>query len=265
MSTRPGSSSQNATGPVTSSLAPPGAGYLPSAVPLDRLAACAAAHGRLAALVERLDDVLVRRQSRLPGWTVAHLLTHLARNADSHTGMIEAAWSGEIRPQYPGGAEERARGIEAGADRSAAELRDDLSAAVARLERAWDSTHVDIWRTGVGRTVSGGITTIADLVFYRWREVEIHSFDLGLTDVGGLDWDELSSSYVDAEWEWTLAGLPARVPPEVTVLLAPGDRPSHAAGTGKRIVPVEAPTLPILRWLTGRGGDPTWSALGPWV
>ena len=39
---------------------------------------------RLEVAIARLDDRDVRRASSLPGWTVGHVLTHLARNADSH-------------------------------------------------------------------------------------------------------------------------------------------------------------------------------------
>src|SRR5919198_4331383 len=94
---------------------------------------CLAAQARLAALVDRLSDDDVRRPSLLAGWTVGHVLTHLARNADSHVGMVQAAQRGEMVPQYAGGAEERARGIEAGWSRPAAAIADDLRAAQRRL------------------------------------------------------------------------------------------------------------------------------------
>ena len=243
-----------------------GTGYLPSPIPLDQLRHCAEAHQRLLQLVDRIDDGALRRATLLPAWTVAHLIAHLARNADSHTRMIEAAQAGRISAQYPGGAEHRHREIMLGATQPIEVLRDDLAAAVRRLEHAWDTMHVDTWRTGLGLTASRGRTTLADLVFFRWREVEIHMVDLGLTDLGGPGWDGLSPAYVDAEWEWTVRGLPPRVPPEVTLVLAPGDRPSHAAGRGERVVLVDKPSRVTLRWLTGRGGgDPSWPKLGPWV
>ncbi|ABD13854.1 hypothetical protein ThrDRAFT_00174 [Frankia casuarinae] len=244
---------------------PSGPSYLPSVVPHDRLAGCAAAHRRLLEVAGRLDDVVVRRPLGLPGWTVGHLLTHLARNADGHTGMVEAARAGGIRAQYPGGARQREDGIAAGRDLPAAHVRDDLVAAVTRLERAWDGVQVDVWRTGLGHTATYGLTTLADLVFLRWRETEIHLVDLDLADLGGPGWADLSPAYVQAEWEWTLRGLPARVPPEITVVLAPGDRPSTAVGRGQRRVVVDAPTRPTLRWLAGRDpGRPDWPTLAPW-
>ena len=63
----------------------------------------------------RLDDRTARQPSRLPDWTVGHLVTHLARNADSFTWILEGCVAGEHRVQYPGGNERREADIEAGA------------------------------------------------------------------------------------------------------------------------------------------------------
>ena len=63
-----------------------------------------------------LDDATVARSSRLPRWTVGHVPTHLARNADAHVRMLEGAAAGEITDQYEGGAGRSAE-IEAGAGR----------------------------------------------------------------------------------------------------------------------------------------------------
>lgn len=239
--------------------------YTPSAVPLDRLLGCARAHERLLDLAARVDDTVARRPSLLPGWTVGHLLSHLARNGDSHAGMLAAAGVGEIVDQYPGGRSQRDDGIAAGAARPAHALAADLAESVTRLERAWDATHVDTWRGGLGRTLTLGPTSLADLVFLRWREVEIHLVDLGLTDLGGPAWDDLSPAYTEAEWAWSTNRLAARLPADVTVHLIPGDRPSLVAARGPQLIRVDAPTSTVLRWLAGRAdGDPSWPALSPW-
>jgi maleylpyruvate isomerase len=235
---------------------------VPSAIPHDLLAGVSAAHQRLGDLVSRMSDNVARRPSLLPGWTVGHLLTHLARNADSHTHMIDSAGCGEVAPQYPGGQAQRDHDIDAGADRPVVALAADVIAAQGRLEQAWDGLHVSTWRSGLGRTASLGPVTLADLVFLRRREVEVHSVDLGLADIGGPTWEDLSIDYIDAEWVWTLHRLEARVPDGVTLVLAPGDRPSRAFGRGTQTVVVTAPTLDTLRWLTGRGGDAAWPVLG---
>ena len=57
---------------------------------LDRdVEGCAGAHQRLLAGLEDLTDDQARRDSLLPGWTVGHVLTHLARNAEAFTRLLE--------------------------------------------------------------------------------------------------------------------------------------------------------------------------------
>ncbi len=87
--------------------------------PVEVLGAWREAEDRLLATIAPLDDATMARPSLLAGWTVAHLLTHLARNADSHVRRTEAAIAGVVVDQYPGGLAERAADIEAGAGRSA--------------------------------------------------------------------------------------------------------------------------------------------------
>jgi maleylpyruvate isomerase len=167
-----------------------------------------AAHGRLLATVDGLDDATASAASRLPGWTVGHVLTHLARQADSHVRMLDAAVAGQVADQYAGGPAGRAAEIDAGAGRPAAELVADLAAACGRLEDAWDRTGPGVWAHGFGRATSGELLSCADLPFRRWREVEVHHADLGL----GYSHDDWTAAYVDAELPRVLAGLPARLP-----------------------------------------------------
>ena len=184
-------------------------------------------HARLGRTLARLTDDDARRPSLLPGWTVGHVLTHLARNADSHVRLLEAAAHREVADQYAGGDARRAADIEAGAGRPAAELVADVKEAAARLERTWDATPDDVWRTGEGR-VSSGVWALAELPFRRWREVEIHHVDLDL-GYGPADWPD---AYVEEELDRTVAGL----------------------GGGDRRW--------LLAWLVGRAGVPE---LGPWA
>ena len=178
-------------------------------------------HVRLAETLAGLSDEDARRLSLLPGWTVGHVLTHVARNADSHLRLLEAAARGEVADQYVGGNAQRASDIEAGAGRPAAALVADVMDTAARLERSWDATPDEVWRTGHGRTASG-LWPVSELPFRRWREVEIHHVDLDL-GYGPADWPE---AYVAEELARTLAGRPA------------GDR--------RR----------LLAWLVGRAGAP---------
>ncbi len=148
--------------------------------------------------------------SRLPGWTRGHVITHLARNADSHTWMFGGAAIGEVRRQYPRPGM-RAADIEAGAPRGASEQYEDLGQACARLELAWRDLPDDAWdREG---EVGPGPRPMGEILFRRWREVEVHLVDL---DVGysAADWP---AAYVAAELERGLPRLNERADPATLV------------------------------------------------
>jgi maleylpyruvate isomerase len=196
------------------------------------LNACRDASARLLATLDVLDDATARRPSRLPDWTVGHVVTHLARNADSHVRMMDAAIAGRVADQYEGGLEGRAADIAAGAGRPAAELVADLHRAIDDLDAMWGRVPIEVWATGQGRMGNGELCPCAELPSRRWREVEIHRVDLGL---GGepADWPD---AYVELELPKALAQLPDR--------LSPADRAT------------------LLAWLVGRTKAPP--GLPPW-
>src|SRR5437867_2187243 len=78
--------------------------------------------------IDDLSDEQAAEPSRLPGWTRAEVITHLARNADAMRGMVEAAARGEVGVMYPS-ADARVDGIAAGRGARAAMLRADLRGA----------------------------------------------------------------------------------------------------------------------------------------
>ena len=136
----------------------------------------AEADARLDATLSAMTDAQAAEPSRLPGWTRAMCATHIARNGDSNALMVEAALRGERRDQYPGGPGERAAGIEAGRDRSAAEVLADVREAAALWHRVFD--RVTDWSVEVPAGV--GMRPLAQRVASRLLEVEVHHADLGL-------------------------------------------------------------------------------------
>jgi maleylpyruvate isomerase len=198
------------------------------------ISGCKFAHRRLQDTLGDIDDQTARSPSRLPGWTVGHVLTHLARNADSHVRILEGVRAGEHLEQYEGGRGARAEAIEAGAGRDAPALVGDVVTAFLRLEDEWDRAGPEVWRDGYGLS-SGVVWPCRDLPFFRWREVEVHHVDLGLTyDV--TDWPE---AYVGAELEVAVESLMVRL----------ADQGSRAR---------------LLAWLLGRSGEPGPIDLLPW-
>jgi maleylpyruvate isomerase len=188
---------------------------------------CRAAHGRLEAAIARLTDAEVAQPSRLPGWSVGHVLTHIARNADSVTRRLEGAARGEVVEQYPGGHEGRAAEIDAGAQRVAALLIADVGAANTLLDEAIDAMPDDAW-PNMTRRVGGREQAAAEIIFHRWREVEVHHVDLGL-------------GYEPAQW-----------PAEMVETWLPSVLAT---------VPARSDRAQLLAWLIGRGAAPE---LSPW-
>lgn len=174
--------------------------------PNDDIAGARGAHRALLSTIGPLTDDVLRQPSLLAGWTVAHTLSHLARNADSYIPMLEASAAGRSVPQYAGGLEQRASDIEAGARRPAAEVVADVHDSCRRLEAAWASMPDDAW-AGHGYNSAGREWPCAVLPFHRWREVEVHHADLGLA----FSWKDWSSAYVDRELPHAVASLQNRL------------------------------------------------------
>jgi maleylpyruvate isomerase len=174
---------------------------------------CRRSHARLREAIAGMTDDDVRAPSLLPGWSVGHLLTHLARNADSVRRRLGGALRDEIVDQYPGGPEARAAEIEAGAARSATELRADVDATAAAVDAAFATFPSDRWDR-LGRTVFGDELPVATLPFGRAREVHVHLVDLG-TGIEPSGWPpELAERWLPE----LMAALPRRTDP--TALLA---------------------------------------------
>ena len=206
---------------------------------------CAAAHQRLLADVDTLTDEDIARPSALPDWTIGHVLTHLARNADSHIRVYEAAARGVPTERYPGGQQGRNAEIEMGAARPAAEQIADVRGTIWRLESAWAAVPADGWE--LTATVYGAPEPVVELPFRRWREVEVHPADLGRAEYTIADW---SDGYVRrdlgrAEMTWA-----ARRPMGLTAL-----PPAALALTPPR----------RLAWLMGRLDVDGLGAPGPWM
>jgi maleylpyruvate isomerase len=190
------------------------------------IAGCARSHRRLWATIEHLDDGTARQRSRLPGWTIGHVLTHIARNADSHVRMLTGALRGEHLEQYAGGMGQRARDIEDGADRPARELVEDVRQSAAALESTWAVMSQSAWESyGMG---SGRPWPTRHMPAQRWREVEVHHADLGLA-YGPDDWPD---DWVSEEFAQLAQGPNGR---------------------------------PLLAWVMGRAGVPDVSDLRPWT
>lgn len=195
------------------------------------------AHDTLLAALDSLTDDLVGSPSLLPGWTVGHVVAHIARNADSHVRILRAASRGEVVTQYEGGMASRAADIERDARRPADEHRTDVQASATSLEREWAAATDTVW-AGHGVGSMGDDIPCTDLVFRRWREVTVHHGDLGHVDRGlGLALDQWPPTYVREELQRMTTLWAARRPMGLTTL------PAAA---------LAVPDTTRLAWLLGR-------------
>jgi maleylpyruvate isomerase len=164
--------------------------------PLPDLEILDAATARLALTCADVDDRTARAPSILPGWSVGHVLTHIARNADGMLNLVTWAVTGEPTPMYPS-FEARGEAIEAGAGRPAEVLVADVRDSAARLREGLE----DLAAAGpeaLDRLLVFGAPppgTAADtparvLPYARLREVEIHHVDLGLASYTPADWPD---------------------------------------------------------------------------
>jgi maleylpyruvate isomerase len=162
-----------------------------------------AATARLLAALEVIDDLDVTRPSLLPDWTVGHVLSHLARNADSFVWILRSASEDKQVPQYPDGVAGRSRDIAEGALRPAEVIVEDLRDSAVRLDATWDEVPAVVWLRHGLRT-DGSRLPCRLLAVSRWREVEAHHVDLGL-GYGVSDWPE---DFVGSDLPHALDRLP---------------------------------------------------------
>lgn len=194
---------------------------------------CCEAQARLLRCATQLRDEDVRSPSLLPGWTVGHVLTHLARNADAHARRLSGSLCGADVPKYESGQKQRGSEIEDGAGRSAAEIVADLATSMSDLEEALAQCSAAGWPNGHFR--GGGDYAVAGCPAHRLREVEMHHVDLGL-NYTPLDWPD----------EYVAWDLP--------VLLTSAANRLRSSGEQRR----------FMAWLAGRGPWAATTTLAPW-
>jgi maleylpyruvate isomerase len=172
--------------------------------PVADVEAVRAATRVLLATVDELGDDQMREPSRLPGWSRAEVVAHLARNADGAARVAQAAARGDVGKQYPGGAAQRAAEIAAARDLKASVLRSDLRRSCDALMDAWAALPDDAWALA-GRTLAGERPLHA-WPWSRRREVEVHHVDLA----AGYTPDQWPVAFVVRALDHLVTGMPGR-------------------------------------------------------
>ena len=194
----------------------------------------------VASLVDRLTDDEFAAPSALPEWSRAHVVAHLARNADALMNLLDWARSGVEAPMYPS-REARNAGIETTAALPPADLRADYAAACARFADAVESTPAGAWAATI-RNMQGGEVPAAVVPWMRAKEVWVHGVDLD----AGLVFAEVPTDFCAALVDDVLTTFTARdEAPDVTLVATDLDR---TWGTGNDTV--QGPVSAVAAWLT---------------
>ena len=222
-----------------------------TADPLALLAELDRATRRVLATAETLTDPSAL--SALPGWTQGHVLTHIARNADSMCNLVTWARTGVETPQYPS-REHRDKGIEAGAGRPLPELIADVRDSADRFASAAGDLPAEAWTFELA--LPGGPQKAAVIPWRRLREVEVHHVDLGARYTPA-DWPESFAHRLLHEAAKDQAGLS---------LTLRADSLGHPVPVGSGGEPtIGGPAYALAAWLIGRssGTDLSVDPAGP--
>ena len=192
-----------------------------------------------------ITDTEWAQPSRLPGWTRAHVATHIARNADAFVRVMTQLRDGQATSLYESASVAR-EAIERGSERSALELQVDLDASAGRLH-----SHLpELMAMPPDRLVqlTPTLTVRVDrLIIARLGEIVLHHIDL---DIGFAYTD-----IVDDVAAWLLAFNASKIGKApnypalhivsdsgVTADIGPSDDPETVTG----------PDNLLLAWLSGR-------------
>ena len=213
-----------------------------------------AATSRLLATAKTLSDAEVPAPSGLPGWSRGHVLTHVARNADSLVNLLTWAATGVEHPQYPS-MQARDTAIEAGASRGAAEQLADIEASHQRFQDAVAAVPAGHWQHEV-RWLSGEPRPATKIPDARLREVAIHHIDL---DAGysASDW---SSQFALRILVSVLPAFEVRGIEPVT--LVPTDVDVRIDLAGGSAVEVRGAASALAMWVLGRDDGSTLEVTG---
>jgi maleylpyruvate isomerase len=140
---------------------------------------------RLLGAARVLADSDLREPSLLAGWTRAHVLAHLARNADAMRHILIGARSGQHRAGYVSAAAREAD-IESGARLTAKALTADVADSAMALRTVTRQLPDEAWQFPV-RMLDPDEFPAAELLTRRLVEVELHHADLG-AGYGPGDW-----------------------------------------------------------------------------
>jgi maleylpyruvate isomerase len=139
----------------------------------------AAATTRYLQALTILNDAEMRAPSLLPGWTRAHVVAHLARNADGLVRLLTSARTGADVAMYDS-QERRDSEIDSSSEGTAEELRADAAESERRYRDALEAMTAGAWQARVRRVPGADPFPVSGVPGMRRGEIEVHHADLGV-------------------------------------------------------------------------------------
>ncbi|WP_414719768.1 maleylpyruvate isomerase family mycothiol-dependent enzyme [Umezawaea sp.] len=201
--------------------------------------------------VAELDTSAVRGPSLLPGWTRAHVITHVARNADALVNLLTWAKTGVEHQAYTSRSD-RDADIEEGSTRTLQLLRADLDSACLRFAAAAETVPASAWEAEVSPP-SGGVVLAHQVPWLRLRELLFHLVDLNV----GVDFDDVPEEFLEDLVDGLVGHFVDEpdVPPVRLEVALPDGRQRvwefNTAGTDSSVT-VSGDASDVIGWLSGR-------------
>ncbi|OKJ06738.1 maleylpyruvate isomerase family mycothiol-dependent enzyme [Kitasatospora sp. CB01950] len=216
---------------------------------------------QLRATVESTDELLhtlaelkpeaLFEPSALPGWTRGHVLTHIARNADSLVILLNNARTGQDLPQYASAAA-RDADIEAGSGRPLDVQLADVRESQQRFVDAARLLAPEHWQAVLTHR-SGYRFPAWQLPGKRQAELEYHHVDLnaGYTPAHWPEQFAIAEFHRLGTHFGALEGLPV-----LRLIAEDAGVEARLGGAGEPELTVEGPVRALTGWLSGRSdGD----------
>lgn len=200
----------------------------------------------------------LRGPSLLPGWSRAHVIAHVALNAEGFVAVAntpEGLWPALM---YPGGTTERDRDIATLAHSSTSQLLDRFREANACFIETWDPP----CPLRDCATAEGHPTFSSSSVLQRrLRELQVHLIDLDVGDVGIDVW---MPAFVEADLGLQWPTVAHRTSQPVVVDDEFGVRWETGPSTSRGPTPVVT-RRQLLAWVLDRGTIEGMPRLEPWT
>lgn len=207
--------------------------------------------GEIQALTRDADQALLRdtigilesdwhAPSLLPGWTRAHVATHLARGADRLRQITEASLSGKQVQEFS--LTDRLEELERGAERNGLELQIDLDTSTSALASTWSG--VTDWHRPV--RYLGRARPLAILPLIRLHEVSVHHLDLQC----GFSADQVAPQAARALLGWVAERVRDVDLPAIAIEAESGL--TATVGHGEVTAVARATDAHLWAWLSGR-------------